>query len=98
MRKHGLRHGHGVARWRDEGGVERKYDGEWQDDKRHGKGFYTWADGLKYDGVWQDEMQHGKGVFTYANGDKYDGTWKADSRTGLGVCCYADGDCVTADV
>ena len=27
-----------------------KYDGEWKDGKRHGKGLYTFPDGGKYEG------------------------------------------------
>ena len=28
--------------------------GQWEDDKRHGQGTYTCADGTKYDGEWKD--------------------------------------------
>ena len=34
--------------------------GQWEDDKRHGQGTYTCADGTKYDGEWK----YGKFLFT----------------------------------
>ena len=27
-----------------------KYDGNWRNDKMHGRGIYTWADERKYEG------------------------------------------------
>ena len=29
-----------------------KYEGGWLNDKRHGQGKYTWADGDFYEGEW----------------------------------------------
>lgn len=34
-------HGHGVLVWKD----GKKYEGEFVNDKREGKGTFTWADG-----------------------------------------------------
>ena len=31
------------------------YDGDWKDNKAHGKGSYTHADGAKYIGDWKDD-------------------------------------------
>lgn len=41
-------HGGGVYTWQD----GRKYEGEYQYDKKHGSGTYVWADGRKYEGEW----------------------------------------------
>ena len=41
-----------------------KYEGDFVDGKRHGKGVNTWANRAKYDGDWKDDKRHGKGVFT----------------------------------
>jgi len=30
-------------------------------DKKHGYGVYTWADGRKYEGEWVAGKQHGRG-------------------------------------
>ena len=39
-----------------------KYDGEYKDGKRNGKGTYTFADGDKYDGEWKDDKGNGLGT------------------------------------
>jgi hypothetical protein len=43
------------------GGV---YEGEWQDNKRHGQGTCTSADGDEYKGEWRDDNWHGQGTYT----------------------------------
>ena len=42
-----------------------KYDGEWKDNMKHGKGTYFYASGASYTGDWQDDVMHGKGIYTY---------------------------------
>jgi len=32
-----------------------KYDGEWKDGKKRGRGCHTWVNGSKYDGEWKKE-------------------------------------------
>lgn len=39
-------HGKGILQWPD----GRRYEGEYEEDKKHGHGIFTWADGRKYDG------------------------------------------------
>jgi hypothetical protein len=29
--------------------------GDWRDNRRHGKGAFTWADGSVYDGDWEND-------------------------------------------
>ena len=63
-----------------------KYDGEWENDKKHGQGTYTWANGDKYDGAWEDDKRHGVGTFTWANmRDEYEGGWRNGKRHGKGI-------------
>lgn len=40
-----------------------KYDGDWKDDVRHGKGTFEYTNGDKYEGDWADDIQHGKGTY-----------------------------------
>ncbi len=39
-----------------------KYEGDWQDDKRHGNGTLTCSDGSIYEGDYKDDERHGNGV------------------------------------
>ena len=53
------------------------YDGEWREDKRHGKGTVTYApadDGSteKYVGDWVEGKMHGLGRYEYADGGIYE--------------------------
>jgi len=51
----------------------RKYVGEYRDDKKHGKGTFTWSDegkNIKYEGKWKDGKFHGQGTFTFSDGNK----------------------------
>ena len=41
-------HGMGTYTWKD----GRKYEGEYNLDKKHGYGVYIWADGRQYEGNW----------------------------------------------
>ena len=68
-----------------------EYDGQWMDDKHHGKGIMTGADGDKYDGEWKDGKRHGKGIETKAGGATYDGEWKDDKKCGKGIEALASG-------
>ena len=59
-----------------------EYEGEFKDDKKHGKGIFTFLDGQKYVGEFKDDKKHGKGVLIFPNGDKYSGEWKNDEFIG----------------
>ncbi len=61
-------------------------------DKRHGPGVYTWANGDRYSGNWVLGKMSGRGIKTMINGEEYDGEW-ADSKThGFGLKRFPDGD------
>ena len=68
-----------------------KYDGEWKDGNKHGKGIFTWPDGEKYEGEWKDGKFHGRGIYTWPDGTKYDGEWKDDKKHGKGVYTFHSG-------
>ena len=46
-----MRDGKGVQNWPDGG----RYDGEWKDNKAHGKGKFWYMDGDIYEGEWKDD-------------------------------------------
>ena len=68
------------------------YNGEYKDDKRQGKGTYSWPNGDKYVGEWKDDIRHGHGTFTLATGDKYVGEWKDNIKHGHGSYDWPNGD------
>jgi hypothetical protein len=76
-----------------------KYDGEWKNDKKNGKGVFTSSHyyncrktvGMKYEGEFKDDKFDGYGITTYTNGDRYEGEWKNSKQYGKGTVSYLDG-------
>ena len=56
------------------------YEGEYLNDKKHGFGVYTWADGRQYHGMWKDGKQHGEGKYILPSGVQRRGEWKDGHR------------------
>jgi len=69
-----------------------KYEGEFDNCMRNGRGTYTSPTGERYTGEWENDTRHGHGVCVYTNGDTYEGDWVHDARTGRGTMKYASGD------
>ena len=42
-------HGYGILIFKD----KRRYEGQFANDKREGKGIFDWNDGRRYDGMWK---------------------------------------------
>ncbi|XP_028273490.1 MORN repeat-containing protein 3 [Parambassis ranga] len=72
-----------------------EYTGEWQNNKKHGRGIQLWKkSGAVYDGDWKFGKRDGHGTFsvllpqskTYAK--KYCGEWKNGKKHGHGVFFY----------
>ena len=53
-----------------------KYDGEYKNGKREGKGTYTFSDGKKYIGSFKNGKMHGQGILTSSSGNSYEGKWE----------------------
>ena len=73
-----------------------KYDGDFVEDKRQGKGTYIRVtDKATYSGEWYNNVRHGYGVEEIPSKDgtqRYEGEWKEDKRCGFGKILYANGD------
>ena len=65
-----------------------KYEGQFKDGKRHGRGTFVCVNGDKYEGQFIDDRLNGNFICTYANGDKYEGQFKDDLKNGLGTYEY----------
>ena len=84
----GKPHGYGVHAWRAPWIKEddpsawfntaNKYEGEFQNGLRHGRGVFQYATGTRYDGEWKDNVKHGKGTYTFEDGSVFKGTFEKD--------------------
>lgn len=70
----------------------RHYEGSWQNDKRHGRGFERFSNGNTYIGEYENGKVCGKGVYTWKNLDVYDGEWLDGMKHGYGVWKNTEGD------
>jgi hypothetical protein len=68
-----------------------RYEGDMEDDERHGEGTLYYKDGGKYTGEWENDKRHGEGVNTWINGNKYEGSWENNKKHGQGTFTFADG-------
>ena len=68
------------------------YEGEWHQDKRSGRGKYTFSSGQYYEGQWKNDKKNGHGVFNWGNGIYYTGNWVDNERSGKGTNYYEGGD------
>jgi len=67
------------------------YEGQWSDDKRHGKGRMDWKNGAVYEGDWFNNKSHGVGRIVYPNGDGFQGQGEYGLRHGQGRCWWRGG-------
>ena len=65
----------------------REYEGEWKDNKMHGRGVFTWKDGKKYIGEYKNDKKSGCGIFIYSdnNNKVYEGYWCEGKQHGIGI-------------
>lgn len=52
-----------------------KYDGEFVNDIRQGKGLYYWKDGSRWEGNFMDNVMDGKGTFYTNDGETYEANY-----------------------
>ena len=58
-----------------------RYEGEWKNDDREGKGILNYKNGDRYDGEWKNDKREGKGILYYNKDDYRDreeGIWEYD--------------------
>ena len=59
----------------------RKYCGEYKDDKKDGYGVFEWSDGRIYKGFWKNGKQDGEGEFFNISTQQWrKGIWKEGKR------------------
>jgi hypothetical protein len=79
--------GHGI-----ETCSEYKYEGEFHDNMKNGKGLLIHLDtGDKYNGTFKDNKLTGYGIYLWNNGDSYEGDFVNGNMHGKGVYKWLDG-------
>ncbi len=69
-----------------------EYDGDWQNDKRHGQGKMLYYDGSSYEGQWVNNLRQGQGTMVFSNKETYTGDWVNDKIQGNGVYVFRNSD------
>jgi hypothetical protein len=69
-----------------------RYQGEFKDDERHGRGTCIFPDGGRYTGDWEAGSAHGEGRFDHANGDIFVGIFRKRCRVRGKLTWAATGD------
>eukprot|EP00967_Tisochrysis_lutea_P006531 scaffold7748_cov33-Tisochrysis_lutea.AAC.1 len=83
------RHGHGLY---IDGIVKgQSYQGEWQNDKMHGRGVFRYASGAKYEGDFVDNVYSGSGKYTFPDGAFYEGSFAQGQMHGTGTLTDTQG-------
>ena len=63
-------------------GDSRVYEGEWENDVKHGKGLEICPNGNVFVGYYMNGKPEGVGVFTWQNGEVYEGEWRNGMKHG----------------
>mmetsp|Transcript_7620 Transcript_7620/g.8607 ORF Transcript_7620/g.8607 Transcript_7620/m.8607 type:complete len:221 (-) Transcript_7620:27-689(-) len=71
------------------------YVGDWFNNRPHGRGEFTTAQGAVYAGDFFESKQHGFGVETWPDGTRYEGQYKDGKKHGQGKFIYPAGSCYT---
>ncbi|XP_042338116.1 ankyrin repeat and MYND domain-containing protein 1 isoform X2 [Plectropomus leopardus] len=81
------RQGLGVQGWPDGA----RYEGEFVNGFKHGKGRYTWKNGEFYEGSFYKDYRHGDGVYCWPTGHKFTGKFYLNRKEGYGQQLFSDG-------
>ncbi|CAK0869166.1 unnamed protein product [Prorocentrum cordatum] len=62
-----------------------RYEGQWSNGLRNGKGLFCYANGARYAGEWADNVKQGTGRYTHEDGRVYAGPFAGDQMVNGGV-------------
>jgi len=84
-KKYQIRHGNGIEVYgKTSSGDISRYEGQWDHNKKSGKGKCIFLDGSYYIGEYHNNCINGKGTFTWSNGATYNGEWIKGRMSGQG--------------
>mmetsp|Transcript_14687 Transcript_14687/g.20474 ORF Transcript_14687/g.20474 Transcript_14687/m.20474 type:complete len:370 (+) Transcript_14687:163-1272(+) len=86
LNEKGQREGHGIMTFSN--GV---YEGQWMQDKMHGKGKFEFNSGSVYEGEFKADQFNGMGSYTWKDGKSYSGNYVDGKRHGMGKQQYKNG-------
>ena len=69
-----------------------EYEGQFNSDRRQGKGIVHFKNGEKYFGDWKNDSIEGIGVHLYTNAEIYSGEFTAGRRHGKGKYIFFNGN------
>lgn len=72
------------------------YIGDFQNNRREGKGVWIYATGARYTGDFKDGKPSGQGTYSYPNGSKYVGAFRDGKFNGEGVLYAANGSVMSS--
>ena len=84
--------GWGILQMFTDGAPGHRYEGGWENGRRHGHGVMMWSNGNRYQGNFKEDRFDGRGIAIWANGDWYDGGWRDGRLHGRGAMIWADGN------
>ena len=80
-----IRHGNGVQIYgTEEDGNFRKFEGQWDKDKRQGFGKCIYRNDSQYSGYYKNDLREGFGKMIWEDGWEYEGNWKEGRLYGKG--------------
>ncbi|XP_061540142.1 ankyrin repeat and MYND domain-containing protein 1-like [Phycodurus eques] len=68
-----------------------KYEGDFVNGLKHGKGRYTWKSGEFYEGSFYKDYRHGDGMYCWPTGNKFIGKFYLNWREAYGQHIFPDG-------
>eukprot|EP00746_Dinoflagellata_sp_MGD_P017318 gnl/MRDRNA2_/MRDRNA2_139726_c0_seq1.p1 gnl/MRDRNA2_/MRDRNA2_139726_c0~~gnl/MRDRNA2_/MRDRNA2_139726_c0_seq1.p1 ORF type:complete len:283 (+),score=60.81 gnl/MRDRNA2_/MRDRNA2_139726_c0_seq1:106-954(+) len=84
-----VKHGHGKLKLK-KGKSEYVYDGEFEENKKTGKGVMRWGDGRVYRGTFLKDKIHGEGIMTWPDGRRYVGQYENNLKHGTGIFYFKE--------
>ena len=83
-----LKHGKGKIMY---GEGDEYYEGDFENGKLTGNGFYQWSNKCTYEGEFLDGQMHGKGLYKWPDGDEYEGEYVNNIKEGNGEFRWKSG-------
>lgn len=84
-----VRDGHGTLKVK-KGKKQYVYDGEFLENKRHGKAVMRWGDGREYRGQFHQNDIHGEGIMRWPDGRRYVGQYENNQKHGTGIFFFKE--------